>query len=161
MFLEDVEPGTSFALGSHTFTAEAIVAFAQAYDPQPFHVDPDAAAKTHFGGLVASGWHTGAIYMRLNVETKERREAEWRAAGIPFGRSGPSPGFRDLAWRRPVRAGDTITYTTEIVEARRSATRPGWGLVTSRSRGVNQHGEEVFSLVSSHFLEARGPAAAD
>src|SRR5262252_3029352 len=107
-FFEDMRVGERTELGSHTFTAEEIKAFARRFDPQRFHVDEAAAAKTHFGALCASGWHTTAVYMRHFVES-ERREADMlRARGETPARDGPSPGIRDLRWHRPVFAGDTV-----------------------------------------------------
>lgn len=160
-YLEDVAIGKPVPLGSHTFTAEEIVAFASQYDPQPFHLDDAAAAKTHFGRLCASGWHTAAIYMRLLVAHRKKVQAEAAAGGGPVARWGPSPGFREMKWLKPVYAGDTISYATEPVEARPSQSRPGWGLVFSNNTGVNQHGEPVFSFIGSAFVERRPAAAGD
>src|SRR5215211_3555600 len=107
-YLEDIRIGEKTELGAHTFTAEEIKSFAQRFDPQPFHVDEAAAARTHYGGLVASGWHTGSVCIRLIVQNRMREEETMRARGEPVGRTGPSPGFRDLKWLKPVCAGDTI-----------------------------------------------------
>jgi acyl dehydratase len=109
-FFEDHVIGARVGIGSHTFTADAIKAFAVQFDPQPFHLDEAAAARSHFGGLVASGWHTAAICLRLLVEDRHRRQAELRRRGEAVARTGPSPGLRNLQWPRPVRAGDTIAY---------------------------------------------------
>ncbi len=154
-FLEDIEIGRRVALGRHTFGAEEIKAFAARFDPQPFHMDEAAAAATHFGALCASGWHTGAVWMRLMVEHERREDEARRARGEPVARSGPSPGFKELKWLKPVYPGDTITYFSEIVEARPSKSRPGWGLITVRSTGENQNGEPVISFVSVAFVERR------
>ena len=155
MFLEDHQVGDRAVFGRHTFTAEEIVTFARAYDPQPFHIDEAAGRASHFGALVASGWHTAATWMRLNVAHQDRLAEARLARGEPVGRIGPSPGFVDLKWARPVRAGDTVTYGAETVAVRRSASRPGWGLVRFRAFGVNQHGEEVYSCLGAVFVEAR------
>jgi acyl dehydratase len=122
-YFEDVEVGSTTELGSHLFTDEAIIAFARRYDPQPFHIDHEAAKKSHFGGLCASGWHTSVIWMRLNVE---RRKAMASAGGAPLDALGPSPGFQDLKWLKPVYAGDTIRYTSHVVEKRALRSRAGW-----------------------------------
>ncbi|WP_336486016.1 MaoC family dehydratase [Methylobacterium nigriterrae] len=151
-FLSRAEIGATRELGAHAFTADAIVAFARAYDPQVFHLDPAAARETHFGGLCASGWHTAAIWMRRMLATRAR-DAALTARSGPVPASGPSPGFRDLRWLKPVYAGDTIAYATTLIDRRASATRPGWGLSTSRNTGRNQHGEPVFEFTSSVFWQ--------
>jgi len=154
-FLEDIRVGDKTALGSHTFTAEEIKTFAQAFDPQPFHLDEAAAARSHFGGLVASGWHTGSVCIRLIVQNRMRQEEAMRARGEPVGRTGPSPGFRELKWIRPVYAGDTITFASEVIEARPVESRPDKGLVFARNTGTNQAGELVFSFISALFVDRR------
>lgn len=154
-YLDDIQIGTTFELGRHTFTAQEIKSFAERFDPQPFHVDEDAAALSHFGGLVASGWHTAAMCMRFIVEQKRKENEAQTARGEPTAKTGVSPGFRDLKWVKPVRAGDTVIYASEILETRALATRPGWGLLFSRNAGTNQAGELVFSFVGSVFVQRR------
>lgn len=154
-FFEDIATGERAELGSRTFTAPDIKAFAARFDPQAFHLDEEAARRSHFGGLCASGWHTASVWMRLMVD-HVRREDEARAArGERVAALGPSPGFRDLKWLKPVYAGDTISYATEVAEKRVSASRPGWGLVTFRNSGVNQNGETVISFTSVAFVQRR------
>jgi len=154
-FYEDLVIGERAEIGTHRFTADEIKAFARAYDPQLFHVDEDAAARSHFGALCASGWHTAATWMRLMVHYR-RRQAEMLAArGEPVPELGPSPGFRELRWFKPVYAGDAITYATEVAEKRASISRPEWGLVGFLNSGVNQHGETVVSFVSTAFVGRR------
>lgn len=140
-YLKDIAIGTMTELGSYRFEAPDIVAFARAFDPQPFHLDPDAASRSLFGGLCASGWHTAAIWMKLMVASRQRA-AE---AGVTA-KLGPSPGFKNLVWSRPVFAGDTVGYRSTIVDRRPSASRPGWGLAFHRNEGINQRGEVVFSF---------------
>lgn len=154
-YLEDIELGQKREIGRHTFTAEEIKTFARAYDPQRFHVDEAEAERSHFGRLAASGWHTAAMCMRFLVENRRRIVAEETAAGKPIAKWGPSPGFRDLKWVKPVFVGDTITYASEPFEVRPSASRPGWGLLFSRNTGTNQHGELVYSFIGSAFVERR------
>ena len=154
-FFEDIRIGHKSEIGHHTFTAEEIKRFAARYDPQPFHLDEAAAARSHFGALCASGWHTAAVCMRMLVERKDRVVAELKARGEPVATWGPSPGFRELKWLKPVYAGDTITYSSEPVEKRESKSRPGWGLMFSRNTGTNQHGELVYSFIGSAFIERR------
>lgn len=154
-YLDDIRIGTTFELGRHTFTAQEIKTFAERFDPQAFHVDEEAAARSHFGGLVASGWHTAAMCMRFIVEQKRRENEAQAALGEPIAKTGVSPGFRELKWIKPVRAGDTITYSSEVLEARALATRPGWGLLFSRNTGTNQTGEVVFSFIGAVFVQRR------
>jgi acyl dehydratase len=159
MFFEDVVVGEVSDLGAHTFTAEEIKRFASAFDPQPFHTDEAAAAASHFGGLCASGWHTLAVWMRLNVRQLQQRAGEQAAAGVKSARLGPSPGFEQLKWLRPVYAGDNVSFTTEVIAKRASRSRPGWGVVSMRSMGRNQAGEDVISFVGHVFVESRGENA--
>ena len=158
-FFEDVVVGERFEVGRHTFTADNIKAFARRFDPQLFHLDEAAAARSHFGALCASGWHTAAVWMRLMVEHQRREDDARRARGEPVAVLGPSPGFRVLKWLKPVYIGDTITYSTEVIETRASSSRPGWGLMTIRNTGVNQKGEPVISFISVAFVERRKRAA--
>jgi acyl dehydratase len=153
-FYEDITIGDRTELGRHTFGAEAIKAFARKFDPQPFHVDEEAAKRSHFGRLVASGWHTAAVCMRQNVDAKNREDAALRAAGKPVAASGPSPGVRDVRWLKPVYPGDTVTFASEIV-GKREVSRPGYGLVTTVTTGTNQHGEPVYSAQGAVFVERR------
>ena len=154
-FWEDILVGERAELGRHTFTTEGIKDFARRFDPQPFHLDEAAAARSHFGGLVASGWHTAAICLRLLVEDRHRRQAELRRRGEAVARTGPSPGLRNLQWPRPVRAGDTIAYAHEVVELRLLADRGDVGLRVARNTGTNQKGELVYSVLTSTFIERR------
>lgn len=142
-------------LGSHHFDAEEIIRFARAFDPQPFHIDPDAAARSHFGGLCASGWHTAAVWMKLMVGHRQRTSRAMLARGESPSALGVSPGFTDLRWLKPVYAGDTITYASTLLYKRPSASRPGWGLVSHRNSGDNQHGERVFEFTGKVFQEWR------
>jgi len=136
--------GERFEFGSYDFTAERIKAFARDWDPQPFHVDEEAAAKSAFGGLIASGWHTAAVMMRLQVDY-------FRDRGTARPRFGVSPGFDDLKWLKPVYAGDRVTYSGRVLAKRRSQSRPGMGIVTTEFSGVNQNGEPVFE-VTAHVM---------
>ena len=154
-YFDDINIGDRLALGSHTFTAEEIKAFATLYDPQSFHVDAVAAAASHFGALCASGWHTIAIWMRLRTRYAQRDDAERAARGEPNATLGPSPGFRDLKWVKPVYAGDTITYVSEVVEKRLSQSRPEWGLIHVRNTGTNQNGDPVLAFTGTGFVERR------
>src|SRR5215216_7247023 len=136
-YFEDIRIGETTEIGRHTFSAGEIKSFASRYDPQAFHVDEEAAARSHFGSLCASGWHTAAVCMRPLVEHKDGVVAELKARGEPVAVWGPSPGFRELKWLKPVYVGDTISYATEVIEKRASNSRPDWGLMSIRNSGVN------------------------
>ena len=153
-FFEELSVGESHELGSLAFTPEEIVAFARSFDPQPFHMDETAARNSSFGRLAASGWHTAAVWMACMVQ---HRKSQIAAAPDRVARLGPSPGFKNLRWTKPVFAGDRITYHSQVVDKRESASRPQWGLFFHRNTGVNQHGEEVFSFDGCVFVE-RKPA---
>ena len=154
-YFEDIEVGETWLVGRHTFTADEIKAFAQRYDPQAFHVDEAAAERSHYGALVASGWHTASAWMRLLVEYRRRLADVMRQRGEPVAGIGPALGFRELKWPKPVYVDDTVEYSSEVIEARASSSRPGFGLMTFRSTGVNQKGETVLSLISTTFVERR------
>ena len=135
MWWEDFAVGAASELGSHTFSAEEIVAFGRQFDPQPFHTDAQAAKASPFGGLIASGWHVCAVGMRLLTESILGRT---RNAG--------SPGIEKVRWLKPVRAGDTLSYRVVVAESRPSASRPGTGLVKHRWEARNQAGELALTL---------------
>jgi acyl dehydratase len=132
---EDFKVGDTMEMGRHTFTEDDILAFGRQFDPQPFHTDALAADKTVFGGLIASGWHTCAVGMRLMVESYLGKTA-----------SLGSPGIDSIRWLKPVRPGDTLVYSRTVIESRASASRKGVGLVKHRWEAVNQAGERVFTM---------------
>ena len=152
---EDFSPGQVTECGSRRIARAEIVAFAAEYDPQPMHLDEAAAARSHFGRLCASGWHTACVWMRLMIDYRRREDEQRRARGETVAQLGPSPGFRDLEWLKPVYVGDTISYGTEVLEMRPLESRPGWGMIFVRNTGVNQRGEAVISFISSAFVERR------
>lgn len=154
-YLEEIQVGEVYPLGRHTFGADEIKAFAKRFDPQLFHLDEEAAERSHFGALCASGWHTALAWMRLMVEFRRRAAEDARARGEPVAAVGPALGFRDLKWLKPVYVGDTIEYQSEVLETRVSNSRPGFGLMTIRASGVNQKGEPVISFISTTFVERR------
>jgi acyl dehydratase len=154
-YFDDINVGDRIALGDHIFTAQNIKSFAAQYDPQAFHMDEVAAAKSHFGALCASGWHTVAAWMNLRVQYGRREDAERSVRGEAIAKLGPSPGFRDLKWLKPVYVGDTIAYASEVVEKRVTKSRPGWGIIFARNTGTNQKGELVMSFIGSGFVERR------
>ena len=138
---EDFRPGERIEMGAHTFGAEEIIAFARQFDPQPFHVDPEAAKSSVFGGVIASGWHTGAMWMRLYVDSL-----------LDGGAGLGSPGIEELRWLAPVRPGDTLHGRLTVLETTPSEQRPDRGTVRIRGEMVNQDGVTVLSMVSrGHF----------
>jgi acyl dehydratase len=151
-FFEDMQVGQRREVGSFTFTAEGIKTFAAQFDPQPFHLDEAAGRNSLFGGLAASGWHVGSVCMKLLVADAERLAQEAGARGEPVAVWGPSPGFRELRWIRPVLAGDTISFTSEVESRRTSDSRPQWGILQIRNIGTNQRGEPVFSFLATAFV---------
>ncbi|MCF3640714.1 MaoC family dehydratase [Rhizobium sp. TRM95111] len=136
-------------IGSHVFTAEDIVRYARQFDPQPFHVDPDAAKNALFGGLCASGWHTCAGWMKCFVAFWMAEYQRLKREGIEPPELGPSPGFTNLRWLRPVYAGDTITYSVALLASHERASRPGRLIDTILCAGENQHGEAVIRFEST------------
>jgi acyl dehydratase len=157
-FFEDLEIGQRREVGSFTFTAESIRKFASEFDPQRFHLDEEEGRKSLFGGLAASGWHVGSVCMKLMVANGQRQAAEAAARGRKIAVWGPSPGFRDLRWIKPVLAGDTIAYASEVASKRTSEKRPEWGIVQALNTGTNQRGELAFSVLATAFVPRRGSA---
>lgn len=139
--LDDLEVGQTFRSGSHNVDAVQIKSFASNFDPQPFHLDDDAAKKSLFGGLVASGWHTASITMRLLVSSAP-------IAGGLVGVGG------EISWPRPTKPGDTLYVETEVLEIKPSRSRPDRGIVTVRSITLNQQGE-VVQILTSKLLVPR------
>ncbi|MCB0966245.1 MAG: MaoC family dehydratase [Ilumatobacter sp.] len=134
-YFEDLEAGAVYELGTVEVDEDEVIDFATRFDPQPFHIDPVAAAESHFGGIVASGWHTCAMFMRLFVDNFTKDTA-----------SMGSPGMEELRWLAPVRPGDRLTATFEIVSTRPSASKPDRGLVASQWKMTNQDGVVVMTL---------------
>jgi acyl dehydratase len=153
-WFEDLRIGAKTALGQATFTRDAIIDFARQYDPQPFHMDDEAAARSLFGRLAASGWHTASTWMKQFVDTRAKFEKERSPSDAPTPRPGPSPGFTKLRWHRPVLVDDTISYSSELLD-KRVTSRPGWGLIFSHNRGVNQEGVLVYEFTGSAFWPLR------
>lgn len=137
LYFEDVEVGQRWRYGQYVVTAEEIVAFAREFDPQPFHLDDEAARASLFGGLVASGWHTGSMFIRM--------AADHLLPGLAVQ---GALGFDDLRWLKPVRPGDVLSVESEIVRKDEPSKRPHLGTLHMASRIMNQRGEVVMSLVS-------------
>jgi acyl dehydratase len=145
--------GITTILGSHKFEAEAIKAFARKYDPQPFHVDEEAAKRSVLGGLCASGWHTAATWMKYNLATRMETEGRrWTGPG-PLPEFGPSPGFKNLKWLKPVHAGETITFTRRGVSHRPVSSRPGWRLLSIRAEAFDSTGDMVLEFESAVMVK--------
>jgi len=146
-YFEDFKPGDVLELGSHTITKDAILAFARQFDPQIFHLDEEAAKQTIFGGLIASGWHTGSIMMRLLCEGLIKDT-------ISLG----SPGIDQMRWVKPVRPGDTLSLRLTVTEVVPSRSKPDRGIVRSLMELRNQHGEIVVTIQGMSLL-GRRPAS--
>ncbi|RMF02878.1 MAG: MaoC family dehydratase [Alphaproteobacteria bacterium] len=158
-YFEDIVIAQPIELGSHSFSREEIISFASRFDPQPFHLDEDAARDSIFGGLCASGWHTASVLIRLLVQHRLAISETFVSRGQTPPSLGPSPGVRDLRWLKPVYAGDVISFSTTPLEKRVSRSRPQWGIVTSQHEGRNQKGETVISMRAAVFIERRTPLA--
>ena len=150
-FYEDIEVGSKSSFGRYEVTREEVMDFASKYDPQPFHLDDDAAAQTHFGRLSASGWHTCSMTMAMMVENMKGE----KSAGLG------SPGVDSLRWIKPVYPGDTLRCETEIIEKRRSSSRPEMGIFKSRIRTFNQDEVMVLEMVSNGLIRTRDPEGSD
>jgi acyl dehydratase len=146
LYLDDLEVGQRFVSGAHELDEAQIKAFAAQFDPQRFHLDEEAAKDSFFGGLVASGWHTASITMKLLVE-----------GGAPLA-GGVIGAGGAIDWPRPTRPGDILHVESEIVEVRPSRSRPERGTVTVRSETLNQHGEIVQAMTAKLVVQRR-PAA--
>jgi acyl dehydratase len=143
---EDIVVGSKAAFGSYAVTREEVIEFAQQYDPQPFHLDDEAAAQTHFGRLSASGWHTCAMTMAMLVENLKAM----KQAGLG------SPGVDELRWLKPVYPGDTLRCETEVIEKTQSRSRPEMGSFRSKLVVFNQHDEMVMRFISIGLIRVRG-----
>jgi acyl dehydratase len=146
---EDYVPGEVCVYRGFAIDEEAIVEFARRYDPQPMHADPDAAARGPFGGLIASGWHTIALVMRVLVE----RYLSHVAAIV-------SPGIDELRWTLPVRPGDVLAVRVTVLEASVSRSKPDRGLVRTQVEALNQRGEVVLSMKAMNFIRRRSAGTA-
>lgn len=145
--------GVTTTLGAHRFEAEEIKAFARKYDPQPFHVDEQAAERSVFGRLCASGWHTAATWMKYNLRARQDQEPRrWTGLG-PMPEFGPSPGFRNLKWLKPVYAGETITFTRTGLDHRAVASRPGWRMLSIRCEAFDSTGDKVLEFDSAVLVK--------
>jgi acyl dehydratase len=148
LYLDDLHVGLRFSTGSYAIDAAQIIAFASAFDPQPFHLDPEAARDSVFRGLAASGWHTAAITMRLLVQ-----------GGAPLA-GGLVGAGTELSWPRPTRPGDVLRVVSEVTKVTPSRSRPDRGTVTLRSETLNQDGEVVQIQVATLMVPRRPAAAA-
>jgi acyl dehydratase len=143
-YWEDFAVGDEVVHGTVDVGEQEIIRFAREFDPQPFHIDPAAAAASPFGGLIASGWHTAAIYMGLFVRSE-------LLASASLG----SPGVENLRWLIPVRPGDVLTGRSRVVDAWPSETNPGRGTIVGEHELVNQRGEVVFQMRARGFIARR------
>lgn len=144
-YFEDIAVGAKASFGSYQVTRDEVMDFAARYDPQPFHLSDDAAARTHFGRISASGWHTCAMVMSMIVENLKNN----KQAGLG------SPGVDELRWLKPVYPGDTLRCETEVIEKRQSQSRPEMGIFKSRMTVYNQDDVAVMSMVSNGLVATR------
>ena len=144
-YLEDIKVGAKASFGRYDVTRDEVLDFARKYDPQAFHLDDEAAAKTHFGRISASGWHTCAMTMAMLVENLKKN----RQAGLG------SPGLDELRWLKPVYPGDTLRVESEIIEVRPSRSRPDMGSTRAKVTVFNQKDEPVMSLISIGLVATR------
>lgn len=144
-YFEDFAAGQVERFGTYHVTREEVIAFASKYDPQPFHLDDDAAAATHFGRIAASGWHTGAMAMRMLVD-------HWQGVGL---QSLGSPGMESLRWLKPVYPGDTLSVGSEVLETRTSRSRPEMGMARVRTSVFNQNEDLVMDFLGTQMLRRR------
>ena len=147
LYFEDFPVGMTYECGARSLSEEQIVGFAREFDPQPFHVDREAAKASMFGGIIASGWHTASTAMRLQVDAVLSRSA-----------SLGSPGIDELRWLKPVRPGDTLSLKLEVLESRPSQSKPDRGSVKVKYALSNQRGELVMTMVGWGMFQRR-PAA--
>lgn len=145
VYFEDLEVGMKASFGAYQVTREEVIDFASKYDPQPFHLSDEAAAKTHFGRISASGWHTCAMVMRMLVDNITER----KQAGLG------SPGLDELRWLKPVYPGDTLRVETELLSKKQSQSRPEMGSFQSAVRVFNQHGVMVCTMQSIGLIRVR------
>jgi acyl dehydratase len=143
-YFEDFPEGLTVDLGSVTLTSSEMIEFARQYDPQPMHIDADAAGRSIYGGLIASGWQTAASYMRLLVD-----QVIGESASIG------SPGVDNLRWLKPVRPGDALRGRFTVLESKVSRSRPEWGIVRSRGEMVNQVDQVVMQIEAVNFFSRR------
>jgi acyl dehydratase len=149
-YWEDVEIGARRELGDYTFSEEEIIRFARNYDPQPFHVDPEAAKRSIFGGIIASGWHTAAVWMKLAIADRNKPGGK-----SPLLRAGVSPGYEDMRWLKPVRPGMRLTFSSEIVGKVELKSRPDFGIILSRNEAHDDSGELVFRFTGKGLVQRR------
>ncbi|HEV2563231.1 MAG TPA: MaoC family dehydratase [Rhizomicrobium sp.] len=150
MWFEDIEIGGKRALGNYTFTEAEMIAFAKKYDPQPIHIDPEAAKHSIFKGLIASGWLTASVWMKLAVASRMTETGDKK-----LNRSGVSPGFEHLKWLKPVRPGTTLFYSSEVIEKVDLKSRPELGLVKSLNEARDANGELFMSFIGKGFVARR------
>jgi acyl dehydratase len=148
LFWEDFKVGDTMPLGETLVDRDEVIAFATRFDPQPFHIDEEAAKASMYGGLIASGWHTVALVMRMMVDSYLNRSA-----------SLGSPGVDSVRWLKPVRPGDRIRAQRTTLESRASSSRPNLGVIKDRWEAFNQHGELVMVMEGYGMFERRYPGA--
>ncbi|MGU3575836.1 MaoC family dehydratase [Brucellaceae bacterium C25G] len=153
MSMIDAMLNKEVVLGDYTFTAENIIEYARQFDPQYFHVDAEAAKDSLFGDLCASGWHSASVWVKLNIRFMEREVLEMIAKGQKIPTFGPSPGFQNLTWFKPVFAGDTLTYTRTITSVRALESKPDWSMLTMICAAHDQKNEPVLRFENAAMIK--------
>ena len=143
-YVEDFKKGDIFDLGEHTFSEEEIVDFAEKYDPFPFHIDKNAAEKTVFRGIISSGWLTALVWLKM-----------MHNSFLSYDTTMGSPGHEEMIWPKPVRPGDSVSGQLEILETRKSKSKPALGFVRYEAKLVNQENEIVFITKSTLMIKTR------
>jgi acyl dehydratase len=149
-YLENFTVGDTATFGRYEVTEDEIIEFAARYDPQAFHVDPDKGREQGWDGVIASGWHTCAMFMRMLVDNV-----------MGEGNGMPSPGIEEVRWLRPVRPGYVLSVRSEVVEVRASRSKPDRGIVRTRFEVLDQTGEPVMSMINTGFMPRREATSAD
>jgi acyl dehydratase len=154
LFMEDIELNRRVALGAYEFTREKMLAYARKFDPVGFHVDDDAGRASPYGAMTAAGLHTASGWMVCFVAASAKAREALECSGKILPELGPSPGFQNMRWLKPVFAGDVISFFTTPTAKRLLRSRAGWGMVSGYNEGTNQNGDVVFSFESAVLVQS-------
>jgi acyl dehydratase len=156
LFMEEIELHQRIALGTYTFTRENMIAYSRKFDPVGFHVDEAAGKASPYGAMTAAGLHTACGWMACYVAKNSAERLALERQGKTLPEVGPSPGFKNMCWLKPVFVGDVISYFTTATTKRALRSRAGWAMVSGFNEGVNQNGETVFTFESAVLNAMRG-----
>ncbi len=155
LFIHEIMLGERISFGTFGFTAENMTAYSRKFDPVGFHVDEAAGRASPYGAITAAGLHVGCGWMFRYIATNTAARAALESQGKVLPETGPSPGFKNMRWLKPVFAGDVLSFFTTATSKRPLASRPGWGMVSGHNEGINQNGEVVFSFESAVLTALR------